>query len=79
MLNVPVNGTRLLHAGDDDAMRGALGAPPPCDLYAEALLPLHHMHLPDVAALSGLQGSTNKHTSNTMSNQGCETNNVYRS
>lgn len=60
-LTVPVNGAPLFYVSDNDAVRRALGATSPCYLYAQALLTLHHVHLPDVAALSGLQQSTNKH------------------
>ena len=55
---VPVNGTPLLYTSNDDAVRRALGAPPPCYLYAQAFLALHHMHLPDVVAPSSLQRNT---------------------
>lgn len=53
-VTVPVNGSSLLHISYIDAMRRTLGTSTPCYLDAQALLALHQMHLPDVAALSGL-------------------------
>lgn len=61
-LTAPVNGASLLYMCNDDAMRRTLGATPSCDLYAKALLTLHHVHFPDVVGISGLQKMHEKQT-----------------
>lgn len=71
-LTVPVNGTSLLYMCYNDAMGTSFGATTPCYLYAQALLTLHHMHLPDVVAVPELQ----KSTTNTIYYTGLRFNNI---
>lgn len=57
-LCLPLCGSSLLHMGHDDAVRGAFGPSATRDLNAQAILTLHHVHLPDPAALTGLRTKT---------------------
>lgn len=47
--------TSFFYVSDDDTKDTPLGAPASCDLDAQPLLTLHHVHLPDVEASSRLQ------------------------
>lgn len=53
---LPLSSSSLLHVGHYDSMWRALRATTTCNLNAQAVLPLHHVHLPDTTALSGLKG-----------------------
>lgn len=54
-LRAPVDVTSFFYVSDDDTEETPLGAAASCDLEAQPLLTLHHVHLPDVEASSGLQ------------------------
>lgn len=51
---LPLCSSSLLHVGHDDTVRRAFGPSPTRDLDTQSVLTLHHVHLPDPAALTGL-------------------------
>lgn len=54
-VELPLGGPCFLHVGHDDAVGGTFGAAATCDLDAQTILPLHHVHLPYATPFSGLR------------------------
>lgn len=68
---LPLCSSSLLHVGHDDTVRRAFGPSPACDLDTQSVLTLHHVHLPDLAALTGLWMRRGEYSSVWRNNQEC--------